>query len=131
MFHQEDRHPFPGQRPQQRDEAASLVVAQSGGGFVEQQQARADGEGAAQLAQAGQSGGERVGPFVGDVPQPDAVENGLGVVGRVGAEIVRPPPTDLGRDEDVLARGQRPEHLEVLERARDAETGPLSRPGVR
>ena len=131
VLHQEDRHPFAGQRPQQRDEVASLVVAQSGGGLVEQQQARADGEGAAHFAQPNQSRGERVGPLVGDVPQPDSIENGLGVVGRVGVEIVGPPPADLGRDEDVLACGERPERFEVLERASDAEAGPLSRPGVR
>ena len=130
VFHQEDRHAFRGQRPQERDEAASLAVAQTRGRFVEQQQARAGSEGPAQLAQAGQSGGEGIGPFVGDVPQPDAVENRLGVIGRVATEIVRPASPDLGGDENVLTYAERPEQLEVLERARDTEAGSLSRPRV-
>src|SRR5262249_45646590 len=38
-----------------------------------------------------------------------------------------PPPPHLRRDEDVLARGQAAEGLEPLERAPDAESGPLVR----
>ena len=131
VLDQQDRHPFAGQRPQQRDEVARLNVAQTGSGLVEQQQARPHCEGAAHLAQSNQSRRERVGPFVGAVPQPDPVENCLGVGGRIGVEVVSPPPADLGRDENVLACGERPERFDVLERTSDAEAGALPRPGMR
>ena len=79
------------------------------------------GEGAAQLAEPGQTGRKRVGPLVGNGAQADPIEDRLGVVARIRAEIVRPSASDLGRDEDVLARREAPEHLELLKRARDAE----------
>ena len=125
MLDEQDRHPLRGERAQQLGEGLGLAVAQTRGRLVEQQQARARGERAAQLAEAGQPGRKRVGPFVGDVAQPDAIEDGVGVVGAGPTEVVRPSTPDLGRDENVLACAERPEHLELLERARDAEAGAL------
>ena len=46
---------------------------------------------------------------------PDALEEGIGLGRRVGLAVVGPGPADLRRGEDVLAGGERPEHLEPLE----------------
>ena len=106
---------------QQRGEALGLTVAQTRGRLVEQQQPRPRGEGSTQLAEAGQAGRKRVGPLVGHGAQADTIEDRIGVAARVRTKVVSPSAPDLGRDEDVLARAQASEHLELLERARDAE----------
>ncbi len=62
-----------------------------------------------------------------DRAQADAIDDGLGVASRVRLEVVRPPPPNLGGDQDVLAHAQAPEHLQLLKRAGDTETGPRAR----
>ena len=77
--------------------------------------------GATQLAEAGQAGRKRVGPFIGHGAQAETIEDGVGVAARVRTQVVSPSAPDLGRDEDVLAHAEASEHLELLKRARDAE----------
>src|SRR3546814_2916420 len=82
------------------------------------------GEGTSQLDQAGQTGGQRVDPLLGDRGYADELQQAIGLLGRVDAAVVGPRAADLGRGEDVLACGQRTEHLEALEGAGYALPGP-------
>ena len=56
VLDEQDRHPLRRERAQQRGEGLRLAVTQTRRRLVEQQQARPRGEGATQLAEAGQAG---------------------------------------------------------------------------
>ena len=131
VIDEQHRHPVRGERVQQLGEDLRLAVTQPRRRFVEQQQARPRREGAAELAQPGEPGRKGIGSLVGHGAQADQVEDRLGVVARIRPEVVRPPASDLGRDENVLAGAEAAEHLELLERARHAEASPCRRRCVR
>ena len=107
-------------------ERVGLLLVLPRGGLVEQQHARLGGERASELDETRLPGRHRVDAIVGHAADADAVEDLLGHRSGVGL-VAGPALADLGGGEDVLAGGQRTEHLEALERARDAAPGPLVR----
>src|SRR3546814_9618299 len=91
---------------------------------MEEQRGGSVGKGTTQFDQASQTGGQRVDPLLGDRGYADELQQAFGLLGRVDAAVVGPRAADLGRSEDVLACGQRTEHLEALEGAGYALAGP-------
>ena len=152
MLDQQDRHAGAGQPGRAGvGEGLGLGLVQARRRLVEQQQPRAAGERAAQLDQPGLAGRQLVGPGVATSPTPTSSmsasvssltgiaprseagrdEPGLGQQRELALRRLRvaaPAPAQLGPDEDVLARRQRPEQLEALERAGDAGLRPLVGP---
>ena len=127
MLDEQYCHSAGGERVQQVRERLGLAVAETRGRFVQQQQAWPRRKGAADLTQPRQAGREGIGPLVGDSPETNLVEYHLGVVARIRTEVVGPPATDLGGDENVVSGREAAEHLELLERACHAETRPRRR----
>ena len=111
-----------------------LVIVESAAGLVEQQDSRLGAQGPAQLDQPQDARGEIAGHLVASPRQTEAVEGVLdelddvGLVGMAEAERTSEHATgvgSLGRHLEVLEDRHAGEGLQALERAPEAQPGPL------
>ena len=114
---------------EQLGEGVGLALVEARRGLVEEQHLRPGGQRPAELDQAGQPVGMASTRSSATGADADEVDAGASTSSwTVDAAVARPAAADLRRGEDVLAGGQRPEHLEALERAGDAAAGPACGP---
>ena len=126
MLDEQDGETGGRQSAEQPGHEIRLGRREAGGRFVEQQQARRRRERAPELDQARKTRRHRVDSLIRLAFESDRIEDLVRHRARVDL-LFRPPGSDLGGDHDVLARRQRAEHLEPLERARDAAARALVR----
>ena len=128
MLDEQDRRcPSPASRVRSSAKALGLGLVEARGRLVEQQHPGPGGQRPGQLDEAGQAGGQRVGPLRRRRRvEADPVEHARRPPSAGRAERSRVQrPAELGGGEHVLADGERAEHLEPLEGAGDAEPRPL------
>ena len=111
---------------QQLPEGVGLTGRKPGRWLVEQQHLRVDREGSGNLDESRDPGRYGVGRCVGKGRGTNPFEGPVGNRGRRRA-VAPEAAAELGRGENVVAHRQRPEHLEALERPRDAGAGPACR----
>ena len=124
VLDQHHGHAAGGQLAQQLGEALGLGRVLAGGRLVEQQHRRVAGQRPGQLDQAGLAGGHRGDPQVGDLGEPDPLDELVDLGGRVDLRP-RPAAVDVGGHPDVVAHREHGEQLEPLEGAAQALAGPL------
>ena len=130
VLDEQDRDALGRELAEQHRELLGLVLVLTRRGLVEEQHLRPRGQAASELDQPALTGRQRVDARVGDVLQPDALDDLLDDGGRAAA-VTRVALADVGGDPDVLAHGQHVEQLEPLERAGEPEPGPLGRVQLR